>query len=159
MRYPWAVAGTLVLAAAVARVGAAGDEPPRTAAGGADDKGGQVARGKYLVHDVAHCVHCHTPATDKGEPDPARLLRGAEIPFEPRRKGGKWADMSPDITTGGLAGKWTEEQMVTFLTTGKNPDGEGPTPPMPVFRLSPGDAKAVAAYLRSVPGKKNGVGR
>jgi mono/diheme cytochrome c family protein len=137
----------------VALTNAAGNQA-RPASGRADDKGEQVARGKYLAHDVAHCVNCHTPTTEKGEPNLARLLQGAPIPFEPKKKGGKWADMSPDLTAGGLAGKWSEDQMVTFLTTGKNPDGEGPTPPMPVFRLSKEDALAVAAYLRSVPGKK-----
>jgi hypothetical protein len=49
---------------------------------------------------------------------------------------------------------WGEDDMVKFLTTGKNPEGEGPTPPMPVFRLHPDDARAVTAYLRSLPGKK-----
>jgi hypothetical protein len=64
--------------------------------------------------------------------------------------------MSPDITRSGLAGMWTEEQMVEFLQTGINPDGEKPTPPMPIFRLHKEDARAVALYLKSLPGKKAG---
>jgi fructose 5-dehydrogenase cytochrome subunit len=115
-----------------------------------------ITKGEYLVNEVAHCSHCHTPQDDKGQPDRARLLQGASLPIQPKKKTGKWADEAPDITGSGLAGMWTEADMVKFLKTGKNPDGEGPTPPMPVFRLHDEDARAVTAYLRSVPGKKGG---
>ena len=47
-----------------------------------------------------------------------------------------------------------KEAMVKFLTTGINPDGEKAMPPMPAFRLNARDARAVALYLRSVPGGK-----
>jgi mono/diheme cytochrome c family protein len=104
---------------------------------------------------VAHCTHCHTPQV-KGKPDRARLLRGATLPIRPKEKTEHWADKAPDITRGGLAGEWTEEQMVKFLTTGRNPEGEGPTPPMPVFRLHREDARAVTLYLRSLGGKTKG---
>jgi mono/diheme cytochrome c family protein len=44
--------------------------------------------------------------------------------------------------------------MIEFLMTGKNPDGMKAMPPMPAFRMSRHDARAVALYLRSLPGKK-----
>jgi mono/diheme cytochrome c family protein len=49
--------------------------------------------------------------------------------------------------------------MAKFLTTGINPDGEKAMPPMPAFRLNARDARAVALYLKSVPGgKESGKG-
>jgi mono/diheme cytochrome c family protein len=55
-----------------------------------------------------------------------------------------------------LAGKWGEEAMVKFLTTGINPEGEKAMPPMPAFRLNPRDARAVFLYLKSLPGPEAG---
>ena len=143
--------GAAALLAAAGRPTRADEQP------GAGAKGGDAAlikRGEYLVNEVAHCSHCHSPPGDKGLPDRARLLQGATLPIRPKQPTKEWADKSPDVTMSGLAGQWTEAEMVTFLTTGKNPDGMGPTPPMPVFRLHAEDARAVAQYLRSLPGKK-----
>jgi hypothetical protein len=44
----------------------------------------------------------------------------------------------------------TEAQAITFLQTGKRPDGTQPRPPMPEFRLDEADATAVVAYLKSL---------
>jgi len=40
----------------------------------------QVARGRYLAHDVAMCVQCHTPRDERGDLDLTRLFAGAPIP-------------------------------------------------------------------------------
>ena len=37
-----------------------------------------------------------------------------------------------------------------FLETGVRPNGSSPRPPMPAYRMQPGDARAVAAYIRSL---------
>jgi mono/diheme cytochrome c family protein len=137
-----------VLAGATWAVHAA--EPPRAGAKGDDSL---VKRGEYLVTEVAGCTHCHSPKGDKGQPDRGRQLQGATLPIRPKEPTKDWADKSPDITRGGLAGKWSEADLVKFLTTGKNPDGADPTPPMPAFHLHEQDARAIAAYLRSLPGK------
>jgi len=141
--------GAAVLAAGLWAVRAG--EQPGTKAGGPEDL---VKRGEYLTLEVAHCGHCHTAPDAKGKPDRAKLLQGTTLPIKPKDPKAPWADESPDITKGGLAGKWGEAGMVKFLTTGKNPDGHDPTPPMPAFRLKEDDARAVAHYLRSLPGKK-----
>jgi hypothetical protein len=47
----------------------------------------------------------------------------------------------------------TDAQALTFLTTGKKPDGTTPRPPMPDYRFNDEDARAVLAYLRA-QGKK-----
>ena len=122
---------------------------PRARDGGAD----LVKRGAYLVNEVAHCSHCHTPQGEKGQLDRSRLLQGATLPIRPKEKTEHWEGKSPDITRSGLAGMWSEEEMIKFLRTGNNPEGEKPTPPMPVFHLHQEDARAVALYLKSLPGK------
>ena len=142
--------GAVLLAAAVWLARAEGPPAARADAKGDDDP---VKRGEYLALEVAHCGHCHTPPDAGGRPDRAKLLQGATLPIKPKDPKAEWADRSPDITKGGLAGQWGEAGMVRFLTTGKNPGGEGPTPPMPAFHLKPEDARAVARYLLTLPGK------
>jgi mono/diheme cytochrome c family protein len=115
-----------------------------------NDDATAIKRGEYLANNVAHCVNCHTPDNGKGVPDQSRLLQGAPIPLRPKGKVEKWADESPDITHNGLAGKWSEADMIKFLTTGIDPDGQHPRPPMPVFQLNNEDARAVTLYLRSL---------
>lgn len=106
-----------------------------------------VARGDYLVNNVVLCGDCHTPMTPQG-PDLGRRLQGGpnlttptiEIP---------WATEVPAIA--GIPAHYTEAQFVAFLQTGVRPDGSGVRPPMPPYRLSEEDARAVAAYIRTVP--------
>ena len=126
---------------------------------GAKQKGGADTadlrkHGDYLVNAAILCSDCHTPQNDRGAPDRTRLLQGATVPFRPKKETKNWADEAPDITGGGLAGKWSEEEMVKFLTTGIDPNGKKARPPMPAFRLNDGDARAVARYLKSLPGAK-----
>src|SRR5438309_1555588 len=90
------------------------------AQGGAGDAA-LLKHGAYLVNEVAHCSHCHTPPDAKGQPDRSRLLRGATLGIVPKQKTENWADMAPDITSRGLAGKWGEAAMVKFLTIAASP--------------------------------------
>jgi mono/diheme cytochrome c family protein len=62
----------------------------------------------------------------------------------------KWAEVAPPLA--GLPG-WTEAQVVTLLTTGKDQKGEMADPPMPQYRMNKDDATAVAAYLKSLGSK------
>jgi RNA polymerase sigma factor (sigma-70 family) len=108
-----------------------------------------VKRGDYLVNQVARCGDCHTPRNAKGTLDMSRHLQGAAIWFAPKPKSrGDWEEEAPDITASGQASKWSEERMIKFLSSGEESD-----PPMPAYRLSVEDARAVTAYLRSLPGK------
>lgn len=110
-----------------------------------------VKRGEYLVQTIG-CGHCHTPGGIYGEPDPTRLLSGSEVGWK-----GRWgvsypANLTPDTATG--IGEWSEEQIVTTLRTLKRPDGTTLHLPMPwnhFVYLSEGDARAIAAYLKSIP--------
>jgi hypothetical protein len=56
-----------------------------------------------------------------------------------------------------LAGKWSEEEMVKFLTSGMDADGKKARPPMPAFRVNARDARAVFLYLKSLPVQQEGA--
>ena len=107
----------------------------------------QVARGRYLVHDVAMCVQCHTPRDATGALDETRLLKGAPVPVASPFPTQQWAFTAPAIA--GLPG-FSDEDEITLLTTGRRPGSPVPKPPMPPFRLTREDAEAVVAYLRSL---------
>ena len=157
MRKWWAVMGGVFLLATFGGSLIA-DEKPK--ADGKDDAAALVKRGEYLVNRVGMCVDCHTPHTAKGEPDKSKQLQGGPIAVKPKEKPKMWADEAPDITRSGVPGKWGEDGLVKFLTTGVDPKGEKAAPPMPPYRLEADDARAVAAYLRSLPGeKKDGTKR
>ena len=104
-------------------------------------------RGKYLVVGVAGCNDCHTPMTPQG-PDMTKSLQGAPLVFAPTLPM-PWAPVAPEIA--GIPAAYTEAQFVSFLQTGVRPDGSRPLPPMPAYRLSEGDAQAVAAYIKTLP--------
>jgi mono/diheme cytochrome c family protein len=106
-----------------------------------------VERGRYLVHHVAMCVICHSPKDGEGRVISSQILRGAPMPVRSPYPRQAWAFRAPALV--GLGG-FTEEDMVTLLQTGRRPDGDAPAPPMPPFRLTKEDARAVAAYLKSL---------
>ncbi len=154
------------LAAAVALLAAVGVWGVRAAqgtgaksAGGPDTAAGLRQHGAYLVKSAVLCGDCHTPQDDRGKPDPARALRGSTIPIQPKKATKNWADEAPDITSRGLTGKWGEKAMLRFLMTGTDPDGGKARPPMPAFRFSARDARAIYLYLKSLPGSKGGGGK
>ena len=141
----WALA--LVLAASAVVLSHA---PAAGQAKGDNKSDEALKRGAYLVNNVAQCGTCHTPRNSKGELDTTRHLQGAPIWFKPTKiKFEKWEDTAPDLTQSGLASRWGEEKLVKFLSTGGQADA-----PMPAFKLTVGDARAVVAYLRSLPGKR-----
>lgn len=110
------------------------------------DDDAEIERGRYLVHDVAMCVQCHSPRDDDGNLEPQRLLQGGRIPVESPYRNIVWGFEAPPLA--GLPG-WEPEQVVTLLMTGHRPNGRSPRPPMPPFRLSEDDARAIVAYLSS----------
>ena len=113
--------------------------------------GEMIKRGEYLVNNVGRCAECHTPRKANGELDNTKHLQGGPTWFTPNPgiKFKKWDKSAPDITQSGRASKWTEERLVTFFSTGVQANA-----PMPAYNMTVDDAKAVTAYLRSLPGKK-----
>ena len=106
-----------------------------------------VARGKYLVNDVAVCGQCHTPRDSNGNLDRTRWLQGASVPYLPTKPDMDWPITAPRI---GGTPPANDADMIKLLTTGIWTDGKHLRPPMPQFRMDRGDAEAVVAYLKSV---------
>jgi mono/diheme cytochrome c family protein len=128
--------------AAIAALGACTQQPAAPLTGDA-----LVQRGDYLVNNVVLCGDCHTPHGPQG-PDLEHRLQGGPnvttptIPIP-------WADVVPSIA--GIPEHYTEAQFITFLQTGVRPDGSHPRPPMPPYRLNEDDARAVSAYIATLP--------
>ncbi len=122
-----------------------------------------LPRGEYLVRAVGHCGECHTPRGLTQAVDNSRFLAG-----NPKGKGPEGAEVpniTPDPDTG--IGKWTEEQIVTYLGTGNRPDGDVAGGLMgEVIQgtsagykdMSKADLQAIARYLKSIPPIKNKIG-
>ncbi|MDA1192712.1 MAG: c-type cytochrome [Candidatus Poribacteria bacterium] len=142
----------------------------------------KVARGKYLVENVAGCAQCHTPRRG-AEYDPTMTLaghpagtvaptfsmdliqKGVFISINPTYTAfsGPWgSSFSTNLTPhqNGLGG-WTEAKFLFAMRTGKHL-GDGSKrnilPPMPWKHyqgMSEDDLKAIWAYLRTVPPNAN----
>ena len=106
-----------------------------------------VARGKYLVKDVAVCGQCHTPRDRNGNLDRTRWLQGASVPYLPARPDMDWPINAPRI---GGTPPANDADMIKLLTTGIWTNGNRLRLPMPQFRMDRSDAEAVVAYLKSV---------
>jgi mono/diheme cytochrome c family protein len=154
MRYGWMVLGAAALTVAILLGGGHWSAVAKEKPAAKGPPAALIKRGDYLVNQVARCGDCHTPRDARGRLDNSRLLQGAPIWFTPKNKPREWEDRAPDITARGKAGKWSEDKMIRFFATGKKTDA-----PMPVYKLSEEDARAVTSYLRSLPGKKKKGGR
>jgi mono/diheme cytochrome c family protein len=119
---------------------------------GAESSVATIERGRYLVQQVALCGDCHTPHNEKGEAVADQAFQGASTIFKPLQPVPNWAEYTPALA--GFPG-FTDDQALTFLTTGKDASGQLAAPPMPQYRFSREDASAVLAYLKSLaPPKK-----
>jgi mono/diheme cytochrome c family protein len=112
---------------------------------------GAVARGQYIVENVAMCGTCHTPRTANGDLDRSRWLAGAPVPYQPSTPTADWPTIVPRIA--GLPPA-SNEGMITMLTTGIWITGKPLRDPMPKFHMTVADAEAVLGYLKSLtPGR------
>jgi hypothetical protein len=120
------------------------------ASSGNQNKGTQasVARGKYLVEEVAKCGECHTPRDAEGNVNRDSWLQGATIWIMPVRPIKDWADSVPPLA--GLP-NLTAAQVETVLENGTGPNGEVLRPPMHIYHMNQTDAQSIAAYLKSLP--------
>jgi mono/diheme cytochrome c family protein len=116
----------------------------------------RVARGEYLVQRVAACGACHTTRSSGRIADPElpdRFLAGGNVieTISPRMR--VWVpNITSDPDTG--IGRWSDDQVARAIRDGVDDEGDFLSPLMPFdeFRhMSDEDARAVVAYLRSVP--------
>jgi mono/diheme cytochrome c family protein len=107
-----------------------------------------VARGKYLVEEVAMCGECHTPRDASGNLIEARDLQGAPTWIAPVRPDPNWAWNAP--TLAGFAG-YSDADAVNVLEKGIGANGQPIQRPMHIYHMSHEDALAIVAYLKSLP--------
>jgi len=111
-------------------------------------------RGAYLVQGPGHCGSCHTPrgvamnekALDEGDP---RYLSGALL------DGWYAPSLRNDPNTG--LGRWSEDDIVAYLGTGRNGHGVVFGSMVDAFNnstqfMTEDDLRAIARYLKSLPG-------
>jgi mono/diheme cytochrome c family protein len=110
---------------------------------------GDIERGRYLVENVAMCEECHTPRDADGNLDESRKLQGAAIWITPVHRMTNWSMRAPALA--GFPG-FTDEQGAEILEKGIGPNGLPIQPPMHVYHMTQADARAIIAYLRSLPG-------
>lgn len=128
----------------------------------APDPADKVAHGRYLVQARAICFPCHSAdfaKVDDFVPErSAGYLGGGNAMPDMNGRIVKTANITPDLETG--IGNWSEDEFVRLLRFGVRPDFTVIAYPMVPFpELSDDDARAIYAYLRTVPPIKNAVAR
>lgn len=126
--------------------------PPAPAKGMAASPDDPVAYGEYLT-TLMHCVGCHTPMGEAGPDQSKRYAGGMKLgPF-----------VSTNITphkTG--IGDWSDDEVIAAFVQMKKRDGSLIKGPMAPYQkgwsqIEEKDAKAVVAYLRSLPPIENAI--
>jgi mono/diheme cytochrome c family protein len=128
----------------------------------APDPGDKVAHGKYLVQGRNMCFPCHSADFAKIDdlvPErSAGYLGGGNAMPDMNGRIVKTANITPDAETG--IGTWSEDEFVHLVRFGVRPDKSAIMYPMvPYPELTDDDARAIYAYLRTVPPIKNAVAR
>ena len=110
-----------------------------------------LARGKYLVEEVARCQECHTARLADGKFDDTKWLKGTTLRVQPIEEMKGWHKTSPDLTsTSRLWQSWGDAGVLKLLTTGLNPRGNPADAPMPMYKMKAEDAQAIVDYLKSL---------
>jgi mono/diheme cytochrome c family protein len=109
-------------------------------------------RGAFLVDGPGHCGACHTPKTFLGGDRTDQYLRGGFL------QGWSAPDITGDARVG--VGAWSSEDLVAYLKSGHNRVSAATGPMAEVVSLSTAqmtdpDLKAIATYLKSLPGKQD----
>jgi mono/diheme cytochrome c family protein len=143
------VSGAVLLAAAGVGISAGvlkpSAMPPQKAA---SHQSNDLARGKYLVENVAMCGECHTPRDASGNLIEARDLQGAPTWISPVHPDSNWAWNAP--TLAGFAA-YSDADAVNILEKGMGANGQPIQRPMHIYHMSHEDALAIVAYLKSLP--------
>src|SRR5215475_3361345 len=105
-------------------------------------------RGGYLVTGLAHCGACHTPKNLFGADRHGRSLSGGQVAgwFAPRLDGAARSGLK----------SWSVDDIVEYLQSGRNAKSHADGPMAEVIvnstsKMSDGDIKAIAVYLKSLP--------
>jgi mono/diheme cytochrome c family protein len=116
----------------------------------------RLQRGSYLVNNVLYCGACHTSRehgnllTESERTD--AFLGGGNVYDDKGIGVVSIPNITPDVETG--IGSWKDDEILRVLRDGVAKDGHFLVPLMPFGayqHLADDDARAVVAYLRSVP--------
>lgn len=106
-------------------------------------------RGAYIVNGPGHCGACHTPKNILGGDKRDQTLKGGELDF--------W--YAPNLTGDARRGlhDWSIEDIATYLRSGMNGHAEAAGSMQDVIenstsKMSDQDLRAIAVYLKSLPG-------
>ena len=116
-----------------------------------------LERETYLVEGILACGNCHTPKNADAEPITELKFAGGFVIEEPG-VAAYASNITMDEQTG--IGAWTDEEIIVAIRDGLRPDGTliGPPMPSPFYRgISDNDARAIVAYMRSLPPIRNVV--
>lgn len=113
-----------------------------------------LERGHYLVENVAHCAHCHSPIDTKTfgmPPLPGQKYGGSYLMGRAQGLPGEMytANLSPT-----QLGNYSDEELYRVITQGVAKDGHVLFPMMPYGaygQMLPEDVWAMIAYLRTLP--------
>jgi mono/diheme cytochrome c family protein len=116
----------------------------------------RLARGKYLVEHVSHCLGCHSDADFDRYALPLKPGTAGQGGFPFDKKLGvpglvQAQNITPDPRNG--IGDWSDGEVLRALREGVNRDGEAMFPMMPYqhYRaFSDEDAKAIVVYIRTL---------
>jgi mono/diheme cytochrome c family protein len=128
----------------------------------APDPGDRVAYGRYLVQGRGQCFGCHSADFAKMDDlvpeNSAGYLGGGNAMPDLTGRVVLTSNITPDEETG--IGRWSEDEFVRALRHGVRPDRSVLLYPMvPYPELSDDEARAIHAYLRTVPKIRNVVAR
>jgi len=107
-------------------------------------------RGAYLANALGHCAECHSPRNRLGAIEPGKEFIGTTDGPD----GDAVPNITPDKKTG--LGNWSRDDLVYFLKTGADPDGDYAGGLMAevidegLSHLTQADLEAIADYLRSL---------
>jgi len=120
-----------------------------------DVKDDPVKHGQYLA-GLMHCALCHTPVGPNGPELDKLFAGGVPIAVPPAFGTGVLysSNITSDVATG--IGKWTEDDVIKAVRMTVRPDNRPILGPMMLYvpywsRMTDADARAVAAYIKSVP--------
>jgi mono/diheme cytochrome c family protein len=117
-----------------------------------------IARGSYLANGSGACGNCHTQKGPDLMPKANMVFAGGER-FESPGFGVAYSkNLTSDPETG--IGTWTETEIIHAFREGVAKEGNTLGPPMPVpyfNKMSDDDAKAIAAYVKSLKPIRNEV--
>jgi mono/diheme cytochrome c family protein len=105
-------------------------------------------RGAYFAEALAHCGECHTPRNPAFGLDNRRKFAGAAY---------GWLAFNITSDKGTGIGSWSDQEIFSYLAQGHavgRGTASGPMAEVVDYSLShmdPGDIRALATYLRSVP--------